>query len=93
MSNFCRVCCSEKRYDEYHRFYKPCDSCNNKRAKIFYYINKDKIFEKKRNLYHNNKEYFDKYNKKRKSKISDLEYQINTLTQAMKTLKSTTSVV
>ena len=32
MSVICRVCGSEERYDEHHRLYKPCDSCNNKRA-------------------------------------------------------------
>ena len=79
MSNICRVCGSEKRYDGYHRLHKPCDSCNTKRALKYYYNNKDKILEKKRNFYHNNKEYFDKYNKNRKSKISDLENQIKTL--------------
>ena len=89
MSNICRVCGNEKRYDEYHRLYKPCDLCNTKRAIKYYYNNKDKILEKKRNFYHNNKEYFDKYNKNRKSRISDLENQIRTLTDM---LKNTVSV-
>ena len=46
MSNVCQVCSSEKRYDEYHRLYKPCGSCNNKRAINFYYNIRDKILEK-----------------------------------------------
>ena len=47
MSNICRVCGSEKRFDEYHRLYKPCGSCNTKRAIKYYYNNKDKKLEKK----------------------------------------------
>ena len=46
---------------------------------------------KKRSFYENNKENFDKYNKKRKSRISDLDYQFNTLTHAMESFKSTIS--
>ena len=88
MSNFCRVCGSEKRYDGYHRLYKPCDLCNNKRAIKYFYNNKDKILEKKRNFYHNNKEYFAKYDKNRKSRITDLENQIKQLTAMIKTTVS-----
>ena len=47
MSNICRVCGRQKRYDEYHRLYEPCDSCNTKRAIKYYYNNKDKIIEKR----------------------------------------------
>ena len=89
MSNICRVCGNEKRYDEYHRLYKPCDSCNNKRAIKYYYNNKDRILEKKRNFYHNSKEYFAKYDKNRRSRISDLENQVKHLTEM---IKSTVSV-
>ena len=85
MSNICRICGSENRYDEYHRLYEPCDLCNNKRAIKYYYNNKDKILEKKRNFHYNNREYFAKYAKNRKSRISDLENQIKTLTEMMKT--------
>ena len=87
MSNICRVCGSEKRYDEYHRLYKPCDSCNTKRAIKYYNNIKDKILEKKRNFYHNIKEYFDKNKKNRKSKISDLKNQTEQLTEMIKTIK------
>ena len=48
------------------------------------YNNKDRILEKKRNFYHNIKEFFDKYNKNRKSKISDLENQTKQLTEMIK---------
>ena len=84
MSSFRRVCGSEKRYNEYHRICEPCDSCNTKRAMKFYYDNEEKILEKKRYFYRNNKEYSAKFNKKRKCKISDLENQINTLTEMIK---------
>ena len=46
-SNICRVCGSEKRYDDYHRLDKPCDSSNTKRAVKHFYKNKDKILDKK----------------------------------------------
>ena len=32
MSTVRRVCGGENRYDEYHRLYKPCDSCSTKQA-------------------------------------------------------------
>ena len=86
MSNICRVCGSEKRYNEYHRLYKPCDSCNTKRAIKYYYNNKDKILEKKRNFYHNNKEYYAKYNKNRHSRVSGLENQVKQLSETIKTI-------
>ena len=73
MSNICRVCGGDKRYDDYHRLYKPCDSGNTKRALKFYYNDKDKILEKKKIYYHNNKEFLSAQNKNGKSKISDLE--------------------
>ena len=76
MTNICGICGSEKRYNEYHRLYRPCDSCNSKRALKYYYDNRERILEAKRNFYHSNKQYFEKYNKIRKSRISDLENQI-----------------
>ena len=47
MSNICRVCGRQKRYDEYHKIYEPCDSCNTKRAIKYYYNSKDKMLEKR----------------------------------------------
>ena len=89
MSNLCRLCGSEKRYDKYHRLYKPCHSCNSKRALKHYYINKDKNLKKKNNHYQNNKKFFSEQNKKRKNKITDLENQNSTKPEM---IKSTTSV-
>ena len=89
MNNICGVCGNEKRYDEYHRLYRRCDSCNSKHALKYYYNNKDKVLAEKRNFYHNNKEYFAKYNNKRQSRITDLENQVKQLTEM---LKSTTLV-
>ena len=85
MSNICRICNSEKRYDENRKLYKPCNSCNTRRVLRYYYNNRDKISEKKRNYYYNIKENLNEYNKKRKSKLSDLENQIKTLTEMIKT--------
>ena len=78
------MCGSEKRYDEYHSLYKPCDSCNAKSALNYYFINKDKLLEKKMFYYHNKKEFFSEQNKKRKSKTADLEKQVNALTVMIK---------
>ena len=91
-NNNCGICNSEKRYDEYHKMYRRCDVCNSKHALKYYYNNRDKVLEKKRNFYHNNKGYFDRYNKTRQTRISDLENQIHTLTQAMENLKSAITV-
>ena len=81
----CRVCGNEKRYDEYRRLYKPCDSCNTKRALKFYYNNKDKILEKKKKHYHNNKDFFSEQYIQRKIEIAGLENQIKTTTEMIKT--------
>ena len=84
MINICGVCGSKKRHDDYHRMYRRCDLCNTKHALKFYFNNKDKILEKRKNYHHKNKEFFSEQNKKRKSKISDLENQIITLTEMLK---------
>ena len=76
MNNICGVCGNEKRYDEYHKLYRRCDSCSNRHALKYYYNNKDKILERRKNFYHNNKKYFAKYNNKRQSRITDLENQV-----------------
>ena len=89
MIKICGVFGNEKRYDEYHRMYRRCDLCNTKHAIKNYYINKDKILQKKKKYHHENIEFFSEQNKKRKRKITDLENQINTLTEI---IKSTISV-
>jgi len=65
MNNICRICESEKRYNEYRKLYKPCDLCNTRRVLRYYYNNRDRILEKKRHYYYNKKEYLHEYNKKR----------------------------
>ena len=89
MNNNCRKCNSEKRYDEFRELYKPCDSCNTRRVLRYYYDNRDEILEKKKkNYYYNNNEYLNEYTKRRKSKLSDLENQIKTLIEMIKTTVS-----
>ena len=85
MNNICSVCGNKKRYDDYHRLYRRCDSCNTKHALKYFYNSKDKVFEKKRSFYHNNKEYYSKYNNNRRNRITDLENQIKQLTEMIKT--------
>ena len=85
MNNICGVCGNEKRYDEYHKLYRRCDSCNNRHALKYSYTNKDKILGRRKIFYHNNKEYFSKYNNKRLSRITDLENQVKQLTEMLKT--------
>ena len=69
MNSFCRLCNSEKRYDEYRKLYKPCDSCKTRRVLRYYFNNRDKILEKKKNYYYNNKEYLHEYKTKKKQNI------------------------
>ena len=89
MINICGVCGNEKRYDEYHRKKRRCDLFNTKHALKNYHNNQDKILEKKKTYYHNNKEFFSEQIKERKNKKTDLENQINTFTEM---IKSTISV-
>ena len=88
MNSNCGVCGNEKIYDDYQRMYRRFDLCNTKHALKNYYNNKDKILEKKKNHYHIKKEFFSEQNKKRKSKISDLENQFNILTEISKSTES-----
>ena len=81
MSNICRACGSEKRYDEYHKLYKPCDSCNSKRALTYYHNKKDERLDEKKYYYQNYKEFFREQNRKRINKITDLVNQINIITE------------
>ena len=68
--------------------YKPCGSCITRRVLRYYYNNGDKILDKRKTYYYNNEEDLNEYNKKRKSKLSDQENQINTLTEMIKTTVS-----
>ena len=66
---------------------RRCDSCFTKHALKYYCKNKDEVLEKKKSYYHNHrehKEYHSEQSNKRKSKISDLENQIKTLTEIIK---------
>ena len=65
-----QICKSEERCDEYHRLYKPSDSCNTRRALKYYNDEKDKILEKMKNFYIKKKENRNDNDKKRKSKKS-----------------------
>ena len=47
MNNFCGICNSEKRYDEYRKMYTPCDSCDTRRVLRHYDNNRDKNLQKK----------------------------------------------
>ena len=47
MNNFCGVCGSGKRYDEYHRMYRLCDLSKTRHALKHYYKIEDKVSEKK----------------------------------------------
>ena len=84
MNNVCGACGSEKRFDENHRMYSRWDLCNFKHALKYYCNNKDKILEKKKDPYQNTKEFFSEPIKKRKKKITNLENQINILTEMIK---------
>ena len=89
MNIICVVYGFEKRYDDYHRMYRRCNSCNTKLALKHCFNTKDKILERMKNHYHNNKEIFSEEKKKRKCGITDLENQINTLTDKIKSTNST----
>ena len=77
-----------KKNDEFRKLYKPCDSCTSRPVLRYYYNNRDKILDKKKTYYKHNKEYLKEYNEKRKSKLSNLEHQIETLTEMIKTTVS-----
>ena len=88
MENICGVCGYEKRFDHYHNLYRRSDLCNTKHALKLYYKNNGKLMEKKKSFYLNHKEYFSDKIKKRKSKLSHLEYQLKQITELIKTTVS-----
>ena len=67
---------------------KACDIFKTRRVLKNYHNNRDKILDKKKNYYNKNKEYLNENNKKRKSNISDLENQMRTLSELIKTTVS-----
>ena len=88
MEKFCRICNTERRYDEYHKIYKRCNKCNVRCSLKFYYAKKDKDLEKRKKYYHNNREkIFDLQKNRRethKNEIDELKNQIKTLTEMVK---------
>ena len=81
MNNICRVCGTEKKYDNNRNIYKRCSHCNSQYVLRYYYNNRDAQLERNKNYYQNNKEYFREYYRKRYIKISDLENQVKQLTE------------
>ena len=86
MSSICGVCSTEKKYDIDRGMYKRCAPCNSKKVLKYYYNNKDIVLAKHKNYYQNNKERFREYNRKPVIKISDLQNQINQLTEMLQTV-------
>ena len=56
MEKICRICNTERRYDEYHKLYERCNKCNVRCSLNYCYANKDKELEKGKIYYHNNRE-------------------------------------
>ena len=68
--------------------YRRCDLCNTKHALKYYYNNKDKVLEKRKNYYKRHKDYYSEYKKKRKNKNTVLKDQFKHLTETIKTTVS-----
>ena len=83
MSSICGVCSTGRKYDIDRGMYKRCAPCNSKKVLKYYYNNKDFVLAKHKNYYQNNKERFREYNRKRVIKMSDLQNQINQLTEML----------
>ena len=49
MEKICRICKTERRYDEYHKLYKRCDKGNVRCSLKYYYANK-KNWKKEKNI-------------------------------------------
>ena len=81
MNNICRVCGTQKQYDNNRNKYKRCAPCNSHYVLRYYYNNRDAQLQRNKNYYQNNKEYLQDYNRKRYIKISDLKNQIKQLTE------------
>ena len=89
-SSICKKCNTEKIYDEYHRMYKRCATCNNNQSLKYYYKNKDRILERLKDQRQNDKERINNTNKERnskyKSEINALKEQIQILTNRLNTI-------
>ena len=96
MEKICRVCQTERRYDEYHRLYKRCDKCNVRCSLKYYYANKEKELEKRKKYYYKNREKIIDVEKNRrethKNEIDELKNKIQELTNNMEMLKTSISV-
>ena len=96
MEKNCRICKTERRYDEYHKLYKRCDKGNVRCSLKYYYANKEKELEKRKKHYYNNREKIIEKEKKRreihKDEIYELKNKIQDLTNNMVMLKTSTSV-
>ena len=83
MKNKFGICGTEKKYDYNRNIYKRCGPCNRKNVTRHYHNNKDICLERKKKYYQDNKEYLREYNRKRYTKIIDLQNQIKQLTEML----------
>ena len=56
MEKICRICNTERRYDEHHKLYKRYDNFIVKFSLKCYFANTDKKLEKRKKYYFNNRE-------------------------------------
>ena len=50
MEKFCRICNTERRYDQFRKLYKRCNNFIVRCSQKYYYANKDKELEKRKKL-------------------------------------------
>ena len=90
MEKICRICNTERRYDEYHKLHKCCDKCNVRCSLKYYYANKEKELEKRKKYYYKNREKIIDLEKNRretqKNEINELKNKIQELTNNMEML-------
>ena len=96
MEKICRICKTERRYDEYHKLYKRCDKFNVRCSLKYYYADKEKELEKGKKYYYNNREKIIDIEKNRreihKNEIDEVKNKIQELTNNMEMLKTSISV-
>ena len=92
MEKICRVCNTERRYDDYQKLDKRCDNLNVRCSLKYYYANKEKELEKRKKIYYNNREkIFDIEKNKRethKNEIEELKNKVQEITNNMEMLKT-----